>query len=232
MKKSNKILLVLFLVAILVLTGIHIALYAKYKNGSYTAYSDTPNEEHLAVEPLNKYRQIQFVNVGSVLVHLSDKPSLKYDKKLKEVKLLEKDGVLFVSVPKGPDGKSNHEIGMQLYVDSSLLVSLKNSGAYLMYGDDASRKLNIALEETRFATSDDTNKPGWTVGGLNIAAAKNSKVVLNDIQVNKIAVDLKQSVFSEERSSFREMQFRADDSSRVSLSSSNLLKLTKTNINE
>ena len=38
MKKSNKLLWGGFLTVLLMIAGIHIALYAKYKNGNYTIY--------------------------------------------------------------------------------------------------------------------------------------------------------------------------------------------------
>ena len=37
MKRSNKILLGGFLTAVLLLTAVHIGLFAKYKNGAFTA---------------------------------------------------------------------------------------------------------------------------------------------------------------------------------------------------
>jgi hypothetical protein len=63
MKKSNKLLLGAFLTVMLLITGIHIALFAKYKNGNYTIYHrEVKNED----ERMRKFPGVSFVSVRNV----------------------------------------------------------------------------------------------------------------------------------------------------------------------
>lgn len=63
MKTSNKILLGGFLFLILLITGIHITLYAKYKSGHYTIYSPVGNENQVAMQ--------SFPGISHVTIHSS-----------------------------------------------------------------------------------------------------------------------------------------------------------------
>lgn len=60
MKKSNKLLLGGFLTVILIIAGVHIALYAKYKNGNYTI------QERGAI--VENDRMKRFPNVSHVII--------------------------------------------------------------------------------------------------------------------------------------------------------------------
>lgn len=60
MKKSNKLLLGALITVVLLLAGIHIALYAKYKSGNYTIY-------HLRQRAVDTTMQ-QFPNVSYVMI--------------------------------------------------------------------------------------------------------------------------------------------------------------------
>src|SRR5262245_10242332 len=77
MKKSNKILLGGFLTVILIITGIHIALFAKYKNGNYTIY---PRQEEIIDSSRLEFQGIKTVrisNVFSATILLADRAQMK-----------------------------------------------------------------------------------------------------------------------------------------------------------
>jgi hypothetical protein len=65
MKKSNKLLLGGFLTVILIFAGIHIALFAKYKNGNYTLYHREVKDKG---ERMQKYPGVSFVIVRNVRI--------------------------------------------------------------------------------------------------------------------------------------------------------------------
>ncbi len=80
MKKSNKLLLGGLLTVILVIAGIHIALYAKYKNGNYTLYhrAQAPTDNEL--EPFENIKLVRIQNVFSVTIRLGDVTSVERGK--------------------------------------------------------------------------------------------------------------------------------------------------------
>jgi hypothetical protein len=65
MKKSNKLLLGAFLTVMLLITGIHIALFAKYKNGNYTIYHREVKHED---DRMQKFPGVSFVSVRNVRI--------------------------------------------------------------------------------------------------------------------------------------------------------------------
>jgi hypothetical protein len=77
MKKSNKLLWGGFLTIILMITGIHIALYAKYKNGNYTIFHPKGKSED---ERMQSFPNVSFVivrNVGGATVQLGDRAQVE-----------------------------------------------------------------------------------------------------------------------------------------------------------
>ena len=232
MKKSNKILLGALLTGILVLTGIHIALSAKYKSGNYTAYNEKEHDRNTESHALANIRQVKVENVGYVTVRYNATPSMKYTKGIKNVKITEQNGVLTVTMPKDADGEGSRDLSVHLYVDSNMLVQLQNSRAYLVNTGERNGKLHLAINESYLTTSDDVNPENFFMESLQLAAVNNSEVRLNNINIARLALQLQHSTFVEDKSAFQQVQLQADDSSRVSLMSGNLLKLTKTNANE
>lgn len=72
MKKSNKLLLGGFLTVVLLIAGLHIALYAKYKNGDYTIYH---RKEIRQDDRMQSFPNISFVvirNIGNAKVQFGD----------------------------------------------------------------------------------------------------------------------------------------------------------------
>src|SRR5829696_7722228 len=63
MKKSNKLLLAGFLAVVLLISAIHITLYAKYKAGDYTIYNP---EDDLTAQSMQSFPNILFVSVQNV----------------------------------------------------------------------------------------------------------------------------------------------------------------------
>lgn len=231
MKKSNKLLLGALLTGILILTGIHIALSAKYKSGNYTAYDVNEGDKNMESRALANIKQIKLENIGYVTVRYGT-PHMKYTKGRKEVTVTEQGGVLTLSMPKAIDGEGSRDLSVHLHVDSSMQVSLTNSRVYLVNTGERNSHLTMILNDTYLTTSDDVNPENFFLGSLKLTAVNSSEVRLNSINIGQLALNLQQSTFVENKSAFENIQLQADDSSRVSLISAHLLKLTKTNSNE
>jgi hypothetical protein len=227
MKKSNKFLLGAILTGILVLAGIHIALSAKYNSGSFTAYNELESDKSMEARALTNIHQIQLENIGYVTVRYDATPSMKYTKGVKSVAITEQGGVLKLTMPKAEDGKGSRDLSVHLYVDSSMLVSLVNSRAYLVNNGEPKSRLNMTINDSYLTTSDDVNTENFFLGSLNLTAANRSEVRLNGINIGQLALNLQYSTFVEDQSTFQNIQLQADDSSRVSLMSAHLLKVNQ-----
>jgi hypothetical protein len=84
MKKSNKLLLGGFLTVILFVTGIHIALYAKYKTGNYIIYHPKQKEADTL--------QQQFTNVSLVIIRNLPAATVRFGDRAEVLK--EKEGTI------------------------------------------------------------------------------------------------------------------------------------------
>jgi len=232
MKKSNKLLLGAILTGVLFLTGIHIAISAKYKSGNVSAYNEMEGDKKMESRALANVRQIRIENIGYVTVRYDATPSIKYTKGVSRVNVSEQGGVLTLSMPKDNDGQGSRDLSVHLYVDSTMMVNLINSRAYLVNSGERNGQINLSIDNAYLTTSDDVNPDNFTIRGLNLSAANQSEVRLQSINIGQLSLNLQRSFFTEEKSVFDAVKLQADDSSRVSLMSSNLLKVNQTNSNE
>lgn len=232
MKKSNKLLLGAIFTGILILTGIHIALSAKYKSGNVTAYDEQRDNKSMESRPLANIRQINVENVGYVTMRYDATPSIKYTKGVKSVNVSEQGGVLTLTMPKASDGMGSRDLSVHLYVDSTMMVNLLNSRAYLVNSGERNGHINLAVDKAFLTTSDDVNTENFIIRGLNLKAANNSEVRLNGINIGQLSLNVQHSTFVEDKCTFGTIQLQADDSSRISLMSNHLLKVNQTNTNE
>lgn len=234
MKRSNKILLAIFLTFFLILGGIHVSLMAKYKSGQFVAFEDVKKEEALNLEnrPLKKNGEIRIENIDFVNIHLSETPLVKYPKGLEQFKITENNGIITLSVNNENNAGIKHNINIELYVDSTMLVSLKNSIAYLHDEGSINQGLRLNLDNARLSTTEQEGGSMFAISNLNINAINQSEVHLNNLQINQFNINLQKSFLHEDDSKFNQFTLQADDSSRISISSANFLKTTKTNINE
>ena len=232
MKKSNKLLLGAILTGILILTGIHIALSAKYKSGNVTTYDAMKDDKSMDVRALANIRQVKVQNIGYVTLRYDATPSMKYTRGVKNVSITEQGGVLTLTMPKDVDGGGSRDLSVHLYVDSTMMINLINSRAYLVNTGERSSQINLAIDKGFLTTSDDVNPENFFMRSLKLTAANNSEVRLNGLNIDQLTLNLQQSTFVEDKCTFGTIQLQADDSSRVSLMSAHLLKVNQTNSNE
>ena len=80
MKTSNKILLSAFLATLLIIVSVHIALYAKYKNGDYALITDDMWPTNMVTYSLSDIKYVSVDNVENVTINAADSSKLQYDK--------------------------------------------------------------------------------------------------------------------------------------------------------
>lgn len=133
MKKSNKILLGGFLTVLLIVAGIHIALFAKYKNGNYIVIPRKVKEEN---ERMQRFPNVSFVsirNVHSAAVRFGDTATVEKDRE-GLIKTEQKGDSLIIIGQSFIDERSNARVhasitlpyNVTIETDSVSMVSLQS----------------------------------------------------------------------------------------------------------
>jgi hypothetical protein len=126
MKKSNKLLLGGFLTVILMITGLHIAIYAKYKNGSYTIYH-RHREEIKKDEGMQSFPDVKFITIRDVpmaSVYFSRYAEAEKGREAL-IQIIQKgDSLVIIGQPDGksPDGRARGMVTIILPENATLFV--------------------------------------------------------------------------------------------------------------
>lgn len=227
MKTSNKILLGTFLTALLILASMHIALYAKFKNGEYTLVSDDwhPN---LASFSLDDVKHVSLDNIENVTLHFSDSSRLRYDKPGENeeniLSVSKKNDTLFVV---GKSKKAN--VGRwykqtDLYLASNIEVKAINSQLHFGSGSAkaATNSINLSLDRALV----DMNR-GEIVSRLDdvrISAVNRSTVMLNNVSIKRLNSFLDKSFLEGNNLTADSITINSDAASQIKLSAQNLSK--------
>ena len=223
MKKSNKLLLGGFLTVILIIAGIHIALFAKYKNGNYTISN--------AIEENSNERMQSFPNVSYVVVRdvrtagviFSDKASVETNRE--DIINYEQKGDSLVitghyynnEYPNG-SGLVNFTLpyNVILHADHSYLNFIKAENT---------EKINpVLFLKNSNITFLPRNEP-YLLGAVKLIASDNSSASFQgNTQINQLDVQLSNSTLEYNRGEVGQLNILTDSVSRLSLQTKHFLK--------
>jgi hypothetical protein len=222
MKKSNKILLGGFLTVILLIAGIHIALFAKYKSGNYTIYHP---EDKRADGRMKSFSNVSFViirNVGNASIQFGARAEVE---KTKEdvVQYVQKADSLIITgddYSDRPDGR--RPVNFTLPYNATL--SAVNSFLYFEKGkSDGEYNTVINLQRSRVTFSESAGP--FLLGHIKVAASESSIVTFHgNMQVNNFEVQLSNSALEFNEGNAGQLSIVTDSLSRLSLQSKLLLK--------
>ena len=221
MKKSNLLLIAGFLAIVLLISAIHISLYAKYKAGDYTIYNE---DEDLAAEVLQTFPNIAFVtvrNVPSVNVKFGDVAQVgkAADEDLQYTRT---GDTLVISAKTGFDrDRINLHV---IHVPNNVTLSAFNSTLSFVPGKQTSPSSStIYLQKSKVYFSADEGQ--LQLGNIKIVAADSSfATFMDNTQVAQLDVQLSKSSIEYRDGDFGQMSIITDSLSRISLQSKHLLK--------
>ena len=218
MKTSNKLLLAGFLLVVVLITTIHISLYAKYKAGDFTVYHG--DEEIL---PMQTFPNILFVsmhNLDAATVRFSD--STQVEKREEADIQYVQNGDSLVITNKQAGNSQNFHYPLEVTLPHNVKLSLYNSSVSFLPGKrNIESNLVIYLQKSAARFSGNP----FQLGNVKVHATDSSTVLFHgNTQVNNLDVQLSNSTIEYGEGDFGQLSIATDSASRISLQSKHLLK--------
>ena len=221
MKKSNKLLLGGFLAGLLLITAIHVTLYAKYKAGNYTIYKA---EDDLAAHPIQTFPNILFVSVRNVreaTVKFSDVAGVVKDEAAGVVYVRKGDTLLITGMDSTNNNDFNYPVALHLPYNAT--VSVFNSFLSFKPGKkSAESNSTIYLQKSHALFSGIGNQ--LQLGHLKVVADSSTAKFVGNTQVSNLEVQLSASSIEYTDGDFGQLSIVTDSVSHISLQSKHLLK--------
>jgi hypothetical protein len=228
MKTSNKILLVTFFTVLLIMVGVHVALYAKYKKGDFTAVNDEMWPMNMISQSLTGINYVLVDNVENLTIEAGDSSKFQYDKPGEGdeniLSVTRKADTLFVV---GKSTKNN--IGRwyrraNLSISGLLPVHVKNSQLHLNRSKNTQPlAMDISLDETSMEVNNDSQE-SLNFSILKVNAVNGSEINLFNTTINDLDVTLRNSSLEETKLNSDSIRITTDASSKIQLSGKNLQK--------
>lgn len=221
MRKSNALLLGGFLAVVLLVSAIHITLYAKYKSGNYTIYKE---DESLQSQAWQSFPNVLIVTVRDVpgaTVVFSD--TARVEKEQNGIRYVQKGDTLQIDGKAGAN-QEGFRAYTTFYVPHNATLSAFNSS--LSFSSDkkfAGSSPAVYLKRST-ALFSGVESP-LHFGNIRLAAADSSIVSFQGkTQVSILAVQLTNSTFEYGEGDIGQLSITTDSLSRLSLQSKHLSK--------
>jgi hypothetical protein len=236
MKTSNKILLIFFVMATLLVTVVHVALYAKYKRGDYVSFDkiwEGRFEEHAL--PKVKYVSITGLNRCNILPAAESKIKIF---KMKDTRLsyrisndtLVIDGDSLVGKQGYENGIRNYQT-INLYLPGNEAINVLYTGLFVNGSSDTtsapSWQINL-LNKSRL-TADDFNNKKTFFNHLQINANRSTVTFNEETFINELSIQGSAAIITNHSSGIKQLHMSVDSTSTVILQgkSVNDIKFTK-----
>jgi hypothetical protein len=222
MKKSNKILLSGFLTLVLLITAIHLTIYARYKGGQYTEYTA---EEDAALLSLQAFPNVLFVMVQDVpIANVTFSDVARVDKDdASRLQFSQKGDTLQI---RGNTEDRDRPFRANLYLPYNATLSVQNST--LSFAPGKAGTLPNPQLFLKHATAVFPSEPGaFRLGRLKVEATDGSVVrFLDKTTTEQLDLRLAGSLFESTGAHFGSLSILTDSLSHLSIPSSQLLKAT------
>ncbi|MGC4103741.1 hypothetical protein [Ferruginibacter sp.] len=228
MKKSNRILLGGFLTVVLLITGIHIALYAKYRNGHYTISQPDNKRGKGTMQSFPEVSVIMMQNVSGASIIFGD--ALEVEKGKEEIIETVKKGDSVIITGRGIKGQVGGPNEVRFTLPRNVTISALNSFIYFDKGkDDSTTNPTFYLQKSHIDFGY-TRKP-IQLGNVKVFASDNSLALFEGYtQVSNLEILLRNSALEYREGDIGQLSIATDSSSRFILQSKHLLKAKITSV--
>jgi hypothetical protein len=228
MKTSNKILLATFLTVLLIMVSVHVALFAKYKKGDFTAVNDDMWPMNMLSQSLTGINYVSVDNVENLTIEAGDSSKFQYDKPNEGDEnilfVTRKADTLFVV---GKSTKNN--IGRwyrraNLSISGLLPVHVKNSQLRINRSkSNQSLAMDISLDEAFMEVNNDSQET-LSFSTIKLNAVRGSRINFFNANINSLDVSLHNSFLEETTLNADSIKINTDAASKIQLSGKNLQK--------
>lgn len=227
MKKSNKILLGGFLAVILLITGLHITLYAKYKNGHYIVYQPKVKGQQVTMQPFPNV-SIVIIRSGTAAISFGD--VLSVEKGKEEFIQYVQQGDSLVITRRNEQKQFGNKDKIKLILPYNVTLFAVNSVLSFEKGEgNAGINPAIFLDNSQavFAYSGTPIQ----LGRVKVNASGNSTAAFQgNTQISYLEVQLENSSLEDNEGEIGQLSIATDSTSQLMLQSKHLLKAKITSI--
>lgn len=222
MKKSNKLLLGIFITALLIAVTLHIALYARYKKGDYTTYDQLYKKQFSATYPFGTAKYLSVKEHQNVTIHLSDTGRIEYNKANSKTQFSTSGDTVTVV---DSDEERGWDDPITMFVPSKVFVRASNSNITIKDAVEKQPSLfTIDLNNSKLLVGDEGKEDTVAVQDLKIRATNKSEITLNKIRIKNLEVILQAAELNDNGATIINFSVSADAASRLSLSAENFRK--------
>jgi len=236
MRTSNKILLGVYLTAILILAGIHIALYAKYKTGGYVASKDVWKLDYTRHQ-LKMVKYVVATGMDNITIIPSDTAMLEIEKRnsslvrfqvIGDSLILRGDTVITASDGSLRVQKSWSEL--KIYLPSDAFIKGNNAEFTLKGSTDSNKALSydIVLDndgKVHFSENPWNDSSNRYYRNITVHAHSSTIEFAAHTVVDEMNLDLIHSDFEDKDAVINKVSIQSDQKSRLSVTGGNLQKL-------
>jgi hypothetical protein len=234
MKTSNKILLTLFVAAFLILTAIHVALYARYKSGKMVIQAGTTLYP-FKPEELRNIRYVSITGLAHCTIIPADTAKVQAWRENDSHLLFRivKDTLVIygdssIRLQRYQQGLRAYE-QVVLYLPEMKQISGSFCQIYLAGGTDTATApgYNLHLvDHAAVSTQEIERKEKQYFSTLNIRAQKSSEIDFDPAAViGNLDIALEESMINDHSATIHNLQLIVDDKSEVILHGANLKKI-------
>jgi hypothetical protein len=229
MKTSNKILLILFVTALLMITAVHLTLYAKYKKGEVSSFEQIRGgDSYEQALPTVKY--VSIIGLRQCHVFPAAEPKIKIFK-MRDSRLAYKvvnDTLVIKSDSSLTEedmlqGKTSPQI-VNLYLSEHQVISAYHTELYLHGGPDSvtapSWTINISKGTGLYTGNWDNIKDVFNQ--LQIKASGSHVIFNHGTFVNEVSIQTNESAFNDQSADIKHLQLSVDDNSTIVLQGKNM----------
>lgn len=224
MKKSTKILVVAFITVVLMITAVHLALSARYKNGVYTAYKTEEVKHPKTAYPGVKNLTLQ--NLGDVVMSIGDTAAVGIHETANKEYTITQQGNVLVIAAKNPTAVDRRFRGkLWVTVPNGAIINAKYTDVQLeQKAGTAAGSFTAMLDSSQFRLAQ--YKDGINLDSVSIQGSNGSKIWVRNAAVRSINIRLQTSSFEEKGSMFGSVQVAIDTTSSLSLTGRNVVNTT------
>lgn len=234
MKTSNKILLMFFITATLLITAVHAVIFAKYKNGDYVSFekiSEGRFEEH----PLPKVKYVSITGLQRCNIIPAAEPKIKIFKMegtrflykvLNDTLLITGDSLL----SQQDFERSRNYQTINVYLPGNESINAWYSGLFINGGADSmlapSWQINL-FNASNLSAGDFNNKKAF-FNRLQVNANSSSVTFNDESEINELLIQGTSAMITNQKAGIKNMQTSLDDNSTMVLQGkgANNLKFT------